>query len=106
MARFPGSRTGDNHLLTLNNITLEFVREQDKLKKKLPKILSSLYVYVELRHLFDLSGQHTALYPQHSGDVHVLPTHVIHPLGEAVHCRLEELPGKLYDVEHSLDDIV
>lgn len=57
-------------------------------------------------YLFDLSGQHAALYTQHSGDVDVLPAHVIHPPGEAVHRRLEEHPGELYDVEHSLDDVV
>lgn len=57
-------------------------------------------------NLFDLSGQHAALYTQHSGDVDVLPAHVVHPLGEAVHCGLKKLPGELYDVEHSLNNIV
>lgn len=59
-----------------------------------------------LPNLFDLSGQHAALYAQHGGDVDVLPAHVVHPLGEAVHRGLEKLPGELYDVEHSLDDVV
>lgn len=57
-------------------------------------------------YLLDLSGQHAALYSQHSGDVDILPTHVIHPLGEAVHCGLKKFPGELYDVEDSLDDVV
>lgn len=57
-------------------------------------------------YLFDLSGEHAALYTQHSGDVDVLSAHVVHPLREAVHCRLEKLPGELYDVEYSLDDVV
>lgn len=59
-----------------------------------------------LPNLFDLSGQHAALYAQHGGDVDVLPAHVVHPLGEAVHRGLEKLPGELYDVEHSLDNVV
>lgn len=57
-------------------------------------------------NLFDLSGQHAALYTQHSGDVNVLPAHVVHPIGEAVHCGLKKLPGELYDVEHPLNNIV
>lgn len=57
-------------------------------------------------HLFDLSRQHAALDTQHSGDVDVLSAHVIHPFGEALHRRLEEHPGELYDVEHSFDDVV
>lgn len=57
-------------------------------------------------HLFDLSRQHAALYTQHGGDVDVLSADVIHPLGEAVHRRLEEHPGELYDVEHPFDDVV
>lgn len=57
-------------------------------------------------YLFDLSGKHAALYTQYRGDVDVLPAHVVHPLGEAVDCGLEELPGELYDVEYSLDDVV
>lgn len=57
-------------------------------------------------YLLDLSGQHAALYSQHGGDVDILPTHVIHPLGEAVHCGLKKLPGELYNVEDSLDDVV
>lgn len=57
-------------------------------------------------YLFDLPGEHAALYTQHSGDVNVLSAHVIHPLGEALHSRLEEHPGELYDVEHPLDDVI
>lgn len=57
-------------------------------------------------NLFDLSGQHAAFYAQHSGDVDVLPAHVVHPLGEAVHCGFKKLPSELYNVEHSLDNIV
>lgn len=59
-----------------------------------------------LRHLFDLSRQHAALQTQHGGDVDVLSAHVIHPLGEAVHCGLGQHPGELDDVEHSFDDVV
>lgn len=57
-------------------------------------------------YLLDLSGEHAALDPQHGGDVDVLPTHAVHPLGETVHRGLKKLPGELYDVENSLDDVV
>jgi len=57
-------------------------------------------------YLFDLPRQHAAFDTQHCGDVDVLPAHVIHPVGEALYCRLEEHPGELDDVEHSLDDVV
>lgn len=59
-----------------------------------------------MSNLFDLPGQHAAFYAQHSGDVDVLSAHVVHPLGEAVHGGLKKLPGELYNVEHSLDNIV
>lgn len=67
--------------------------------------MSQVYINISL-YLFDLSGKHAALYAQHSGDVDVLPAYVIHPLGEAVDCGLEELPRELYNVENSLDDVV
>lgn len=57
-------------------------------------------------YLFDLASQHAALQAQHSGDVDVLPAHLVHPLSEAVDGRLAEHPGELYDVEHSLDDVI
>lgn len=59
-----------------------------------------------LAYLLDLPRQHTALNTQHSGDVDVLPAHVVHPVSEALHCGLEEHPGELNDVEHTLDDVV
>ena len=33
-------------------------------------------------------------------------THVVHPLGEALHRGLEQHPGELDDVEHSLQNVV
>lgn len=57
-------------------------------------------------YLFDLPRQHAALDTQHCRDVHVLPAHLIHPLGETVDCRLEQHPGELDDVKHSFDDVV
>lgn len=59
-----------------------------------------------MSNLFDLSGEHAALYAQHSGDVDVLSAHVVHPLGEAVHGGLKKLPGELDNVEHALENIV
>lgn len=59
-----------------------------------------------LAYLLDLPRQHAALDTQHGGDIDVLPAHVVHPVGEALHRGLEEHPGELYDVEHSLDDVV
>lgn len=58
------------------------------------------------QYLFDLSGQHAALYAQHGGDVHVFSAHVVHPLCKAVHRGLEQHPRELDDVQHALDDVV
>lgn len=57
-------------------------------------------------YLFNLPRQHAALNAQHRGDVDVLPAHVVHPLGEALHRGLEEHPGELDDVKNSFDDVV
>lgn len=57
-------------------------------------------------HLLDLAGEHAPLDAQHGGDVDVLPAHVVHPLGEAVHGGLAQHQRELDDVEHALDDVV
>ena len=57
-------------------------------------------------YLLDLACEHAALDAQHGRDVDVLPAHLVHPLGEAVHGRLAQHQRELDDVEHALDDVV
>ena len=100
MAHFPGRTRARND--SLNHTGDLMIGQKPHVNFKANNAsMSTVYLY-----LLDLSGQHAALDSQHGGDVDILPTYAVHPLGEAVHCGLKKFPGELYYVEDSLDDVV
>lgn len=57
-------------------------------------------------YLLNLPGQHTALDPEHSGDIDVLSGDGVQPSCETVQRCQEKDPSKLQDIKYPLDDVI
>lgn len=58
------------------------------------------------RYLLNLPGQHTALDPQHRGDIDVFSGDGIQPSCKTVQCCQEKDPSELQDIKYPLDDVI